>query len=146
MKRNTPYSTHIGAASILLIFMVLSLVSFAALAMINSRADYILSQKLLVKSNAFYSACHEGNGYVASIDKALRGIHASTQNEKEYLTLAGELELEKSIPINETQNLEIAIAPLFPQKSYDPYFRITKWQVVTHLEGIELDENLPVLK
>ncbi len=146
MKKNTPYSTHIGAASILLIFMVMSLVSFAALAMINSRADYILSKKLMDKSTAYYSACHIGNAFVAATDEALRGIHEKSKNEKEYLELADNLTLTKSIRISDTQDLEIELTPHFPQKNYEPFYSISKWQVVTHLNDIELDETLPVYK
>ena len=144
MKKNTPYSTHIGAASILLIFMVLSLVSFAALAMINSRADYILTKKLADKNTSFYNACHIGNAFVASTDEALRKMHADAKNEDDYYLSAGELTLSKSIKINDTQTLEIEIVPVFPKHSYDSYYVIRRWQIVTDLNSMELDESLPV--
>lgn len=126
MKNRPIYSTHIGAASILLIFMVLSLISFAALSLVNSRADYILSQKLYDRSVSYYGACHEANAFIASSLDSLTSD--STASE--------------SINLSDTQTLEIEITS---GSDSDPC-TILRWQVVTDDSLLELDETLPVFK
>lgn len=126
MNKRPIYSTHIGAASILLIFMVLSLISFAALSLVNSRADYILSQKLYDRSVSYYGACHEGNAFIASSCGSLTS--GATASE--------------SITLSDTQTLEVEITAGDDALPY----KILRWQVVTDDTVLELDETLPVFK
>ena len=63
---------NVGSASILLIFTVLSLVSFATLTLVNSKADYNLSQNLAERQSAYYNACHSANAYIAAINSGSR--------------------------------------------------------------------------
>ena len=127
MKNRPIYSTHIGAASILLIFMVLSLISFAALSLVKSRADYILSKKLYDRSVSYYGACHEANAFIASsCDELTSGSNVSA-----------------SIKLSDTQTLEVEVTA--NGDSELPY-KILRWQVVTDDSLLELDETLPVFK
>jgi hypothetical protein len=137
MKRNPVYSTHIGAASVLLIFLVLSLISFAALTLVNSRADYVLSQKMQERSIAYYRACHEANGFIAEHEPALRNVSFDEEKADEKL-------IEKSFTLSEFQTLDVAITPA--HEDDDSTYRIAQWKVVTHDENLILDETLPVLK
>ncbi|WP_051656698.1 hypothetical protein [Butyrivibrio sp. AE3004] len=137
MKRKPVYSTHIGAASILLIFLVLSLISFAALTLVNSRADYILSKKMSERSLAYYGACHEANGFIAANDPVF------FENDFEKVP---DSELGKSIPLSDIQTLDVKIKPSGNEGSDALSFVITEWKVVTHDENIFIDESLPVLK
>ena len=145
MNNNNKVSTHIGAASILLIFMVLSLVSFASLTLVNSRADYILSKKLYDKSSSYYSACHEGNAFVAEANKKLEDLYKNSTNEAQYKKKALGLSLTKSIYISDTQSLEIEIEPAIPSNK-NKFYNIVRWQIVTDMNAVTLDESLPVMK
>ena len=137
MKRNPVYSTHIGAASVLLIFLVLSLISFAALTLVNSRADYVLSKKMQERSIAYYSACHEANGFIAENEPALRDQKTGSKKEGEAL-------ISKSFPLSQFQTLDVSIRPSSEDEDYS--YEITQWKVVTHDENVVLDESLPVMK
>ncbi len=146
MNRNTMNSTHIGAASIMLIFMVLSLVSFAALTVVNSRADYNLSDKMAKRSEAYYRACHEANAFIAETASLLEKANKESDTPENYTSKLEKTDFNQSFYLSEYQTLDVsikAIDPAFPD--YDLY-KVTKYKVTTHDEDIELDETLPVLK
>ena len=139
MNRKPIYSTHIGAASILLIFLVLSLISFASLTLVNSRADYVLSKKMMDRSIAYYGACHEANAFIAENEPSFRkGGIASTDIRID--------QLKKSFPLSKFQTLDVSIQPMTPDDENDSAVEILEWRVVTHDEDVIYDDTLPVMK
>ena len=96
MKSNSRSASSVGSASILLIFTVLCLISFATLTLVNSRADYNLSKDLADRQLAYYEACHKGNAFVAAVNSG-------------YDCNSGQAIHEESIPITDTQSLDITI-------------------------------------
>ncbi len=137
MNRKPIYSTHIGAASILLIFLVLSLISFASLTLVNSRADYVLSKKMLDRSVSYYNACHEANAFIAENEPAFRKNKNADINE---------MTIEKSFPLNDFQTLDVSVKPAEADSEEGSSYEISEWRVVTHGENIIYDETLPVMK
>ncbi len=135
MKKRFNFSTHVGASSVLLIFMVTSLVSFATLSMVNSSADNRLTQKLEEKNTAYYKAVHEANAYLAATDNML----------SEGGNLEGESQT-KSFEINDSQSLVVTIILNDNPEVYGRYYTVTQWQIVSEDSSDEYDVTLPVLK
>ena len=131
-KRSSP--AHVGSASILLIFTVLSVISFAVLTMVNSKADYNLTTNLAARQQVYYSACHEGNAFVAAVNS---GYDNGTDNGI----------IKKSIPITDKQSLDIALMSNSINKSTNSEngYRIIQWQIVNQ-QDTSYDYTLPVLK
>ncbi|WP_026663221.1 hypothetical protein [Butyrivibrio proteoclasticus] len=125
---------NVGSASILLIFTVLSLVSFATLTLVNSKADYNLSQNLAKRQSAYYNACHSANAYIAAINS---GYEDSAENGI----------IKKSIPITDNQSLDIALMSNIENNSANSTnkYTITQWQIVNHADS-DYDYTLPVFK
>lgn len=125
---------NVGSASILLIFTVLSLVSFATLTLVNSKADYNLSQNLAERQSAYYNACHSANAYIAAISS---GYEVSEENGI----------IKKSIPITDNQSLDIALMSNIENNSVNSAnkYTITQWQIVNHADS-DYDYTLPVFK
>ncbi|ADL34792.1 hypothetical protein bpr_I2058 [Butyrivibrio proteoclasticus B316] len=125
---------NVGSASILLIFTVLSLVSFATLTLVNSKADYNLSQNLAERQSAYYNACHSANAYIAAINS---GYEDSAENGI----------IKKSIPITDNQSLDIALMSNIENNSVNSTnkYTITQWQIVNHADS-DYDYTLPVFK
>ena len=125
---------NVGSASILLIFTVLSLVSFATLTLVNSKADYNLSQNLAERQRAYYNACHSANAYIAAINS---GYEVSEENGI----------IKKSIPITDNQSLDIALMSNIENNSVNSAnkYTITQWQIVNHADS-DYDYTLPVFK
>ena len=121
-KRST--GAHVGSASIMLIFAVLSLISFATLTLVNSKADYNLSNNLAERQKIYYNACHRGNAFVAS-------VYSGYDNEAKNGII------EKSIPISDNQSLNITLT------HNNKIYIITQWQIVNDGD-FEYDYSLPV--
>ena len=131
-QKQTP--AHVGSASILLIFTVLSLISFSALTMVNSKADYNLTYNLSKRQTVYYEACHKGNAFVAAVASGY------TEGEKDGI-------MKKSIPITDNQSLDITLMSNFTNKPVNSNntFIITEWRVV-NFEDSGYDTTLPVYK
>ena len=67
-----PSRMGVGASSILLILVVVSLTLFASLALIQARADATLTEKTAVSTAAYYEADARAQGMIAALDDALK--------------------------------------------------------------------------
>ncbi|MBR1642273.1 MAG: hypothetical protein IJ683_08135 [Butyrivibrio sp.] len=134
MSKNESSGSHVGTASILLIFTVLSIISFATLTLVNSKADYNLSNNLAERQKSYYNACHQGNSFVAAVNSG-------------YETGAEDGIIRESIPISDNQSLDIALIINSAKKSLnsDNNESIVQWQVVNNAD-YDYDTTLPVMK
>ena len=134
MNNNQNHVSHSGSSSIVLIFTVLSLVSFAVLALINSKADFSLSDSLSSRQRAYYEACHKGNAFYAAVSSGYDD------------GMADDI-MSESIPINDNQSLDIDVKVNSTNSTdnSDISAVITRWQIVNHAE-FDYDNTLPVIK
>ena len=134
MSSNQPHGSHVGSASILLIFTVLSIISFATLTLVNSKADYNLSTNLADRQKAYYEACHKGNAFVAAVNSG-------------YETGMEDGIMRASIPITDNQSLDISIIANSANNTAnsDNKTGILQWQIVNH-SNFSYDTTLPVPK
>ena len=125
---------NVGSASILLIFTVLSLISFATLALVNSKADYNLSSNLAKRQSAYYNACHSGQAFVAAVNSG-------------YETGMNDDIIKESIPITDNQSLDITIMSNGVNNlgNSNNNYTITQWQIVNNA-GDDYDYSLPVFR
>ncbi len=132
MNKNKFHGAHVGSASILLVFTVLSIISFATLTLVNSKADYNLSNKLANRQEAYYTACHEAYAFIAAINSGY-----DYQSEDGIIM--------KSIPINDNQTLDITLSENTDiEATEDSYqYVVTQWQIVNHSD-FDYDYTLPV--
>ena len=71
---------NIGSASILLVFVILCLVSFAVLSIVSANADSKLSARVLERTTAYYAACNQAEQSLAGMDKTLQRMYASSDS------------------------------------------------------------------
>ncbi len=134
MNTKPKRGANVGSASILLIFTVLSLISFATLALVNSKADYKLSSNLAKRQSDYYSACHSGQAFVAAVNS---GYETGLENAiiKESIPITDNQSLDISIMSNDSDNLSNSLNK----------YTITQWQIVNNA-GDDYDYSLPVFK
>ncbi len=145
-KKKSGFS--IGASSLLVIIVVLSLVCFAALSITSASADLRLSQKLADRTSSYYEACNEAQTTLKNLSVSLSSIYEECRNEDEYEQKIKESltnSLTFSCPMNENQVLQVSVSPLYPQNASDDFLEITSWQIV-NITSLELDESLPVFQ
>lgn len=144
MNKKKGFGINVGSSSILLIFVILCMVSFATLSIASANADYKLGKRVITRTSAYYEACNTAEKSIAEIDKTLWTIYESSKSKEDYFSTAG---TSKSyiIPISDLQNLNITLEILYPEKTGDTCYRILSWNVVPN-DSIEYDDTLPVPK
>lgn len=112
-------STGIGSSSILLIFVLLCLVSFATLSYVTAGADYKLSSTMLDRTTAYYEAKARAEVMLAGLDETLSQIYAGSEDADAYFNAVGRYK-SFMIPISELQSLEVCLTLLYPENTGTP--------------------------
>ena len=143
-KSGPEFHINVGSSSILLIFVILCLISFATLSIVSANADAKLSRRVVERTSAYYEACNQAQADIASMDDTLAAVYADSFDEDEYFMAVGH---KKSyiFPISDLQTLSVTLDILYPENIGDPYYRITSWQVITDSSDLEEDEEDSVL-
>lgn len=136
---------NLGTSSLLLIFVVLSLVSFAVLSLSSALSDKKLTDKTVDKNVSYYSACNEAYEKLADLDKKLIDIYKASADEASYLKACEDLDLEMTIPVTEYQGLEVKVIPNYPLSDEDTFYSISSWKLI-HTSEPELDFSINVMK
>ncbi len=134
------YGINVGSSSILLIFVLLCLVSFAALSIVSANADYKLNNKVVERTTAYYEACNTAEASISDIDHTLSELYASGISEEAYYKQAGHT-ISYAIPVSDTQSLNVELTIHYPEQSGEPFYSITSWKIITP-EAMQLDDSL----
>lgn len=146
MNKKKSYGLNIGASSVLVIMVILSLVCFAGLSFASANADYRLSRKLADRTTDYYQACNEAYTVIAGLSEEFEEIYKSATSAADYESKIKESlsdSLIFSCPMGENQALQVAVTPVYPSSQADEFYEITSWQII-NLTTPELDESLPV--
>ncbi len=124
MKRKTPTIFNVGISSILTIFILLSLVSFATLALVTARSDAMLSQKYADRVRTYYAAHNEAVKKWNALNARPEGAEVSYQ-----------------VPIGETQQLCVTLT----YSEADGAYAATRWQT-QNIRKWESDDSMPLYR
>lgn len=156
MEKSRKPILGVGTSSILLIFVLLCMITFAVLSLVSARSDYRLSQKNAEHIQDYYQAENKANEILLTIDQCLEEQYTLYGNTEEYLqhvksaledteavTFTSEQELEFHVPAGTKQELYAAL--LLPQepKEGDSYYQIKSWKII-NTETWQQEETLPV--
>ena len=140
-NKRKSYGVNIGSSSILLIFVILCLVSFAVLSIVSAQTDYKLSCKLAERTTKYYEANNEVESYLRDLQASLEKIYEDSATADDYFALAGH-DTTFSIQLSEQQMLNVHLTILYPGDG-NGYYEINTWKVETQ-DTLELDDTLPV--
>ncbi len=126
--KNRYFTVNGGVSLILLVFIILSLVSFAALSVVSARADSRLTEKYRTQTDGYYRARNEAQHWLQELDAGTAGPSPS----------AGPL--TRSFPAGSTQELVVTV-DTDPAGSFRILSEKTKSTV-----SFDYDSTLPVLK
>ena len=140
-NKRKSYGVNIGSSSILLIFVILCLVSFAVLSIVSAQTDYKLSCKLAGRTTKYYEANNEVESYLRDLQASLEKIYEDSATAEEYFAVAGH-DTTFSIQLSEQQMLNVHLTILYPGDGKG-YYEINTWKVETQ-DTLELDDTLPV--
>ncbi len=148
MKKKFSSGMNVGSSSILVTFVLLCLVTFAALSFLSANSDYRLSKQAAARTTAFYDANRMAEIYMANIEALLAKQNSSNSDEASYMdsiqdifsdndsitvdTTTTPYTLHYSVKVNNTQNLEVTLSVNYPDADDSALFHIQKWQTVTN--------------
>lgn len=136
---------NIGSASLLVIFLILCLVTFAALTLSGAVSDYRFSRKLADRQTAYYEANNRAQALLSEIDS----LCASPEGWKQAESLSTDdipVTLSEgpdfpvirfSVPVNDTQDLAVALKLQPSADGGSSVCTVRQWQLVaaTDWEG-----------
>lgn len=148
-----PFHFHSGISSILLIFIILSLISFAILSYSSANADWKLTNKVLTRTTSYYQACNRAQEELERIDQQLSSAYQQAQLVKgtpdqrriSYFQKSGK-QTAFSEKITENQQLAVSLTYLYPDSPDGPFYRIDSWEVKTDTDHMQYNESLPLPK
>lgn len=143
-KSGPEFHINVGSSSILLIFVILCLVSFATLSIVSANADAKLSGKVVERTTAYYEACNKAQTDIASMDDTLKAVYADSFDEDEYFMAVGHKKTY-IFPISALQTLSVSLDILYPEQAGEPFYRITSWQVISNSSALEEEEDSVLL-
>lgn len=151
--------TNIGTVSLLMIFIVLCMVTFAALSLSESARDLKFSQKLAAHTTEYYKASNQAEEVLPEITPILKQCSADYTSESDYYTaVANNLPDRDSISlkaegatisyqvqINDSHALAVSIRMNAPKEiTAGNYYQITSWKEIQTSEW-EADNSLHLI-
>ncbi len=144
-RRKIRMGVNVGSSSILLIFVILCLVSFATLSLVSANADSRLSRRILDRTTDYYNACNVAEAHIAELDRQLAEAYADSYSLTEYFEKTDGLDFSITVKISDTQALQVSVEPIYPVQDDQGFYRITSWKVV-NTEEYDYDSSLPVFR
>lgn len=133
-----------GSSILLLVFIVISFVSFAVLSLSSAIADQKITDKIRQKNSQYYEAYNEAQDRLAELDETLQQKYEETDSMDSYFKEV-ERESRFTVPVSGYQELLVQVRHLYPEKDGDGFYAIEKFQLV-QTGTPELDTHLPVLQ
>lgn len=135
-----------GISSILTIFVIMCLVTFAVLSYTSAHADASMSDNILNGTVAYYEADSLANEHISDIDAALEKLYRASasdktvyeatarnwfsENTKDTVSEAkgtGLFSVNFTESVDETRTLSVTLEILWPNESEPWYYKITGW-------------------
>ena len=161
-KRNK--TIHIGFSTILMVFTMLCLVTFATLSLLTANADYRLSKKVAAKTEDYYEADLLAREYLLQIDESLEELYQSYPAQKTFCqealkrlqempmpqgitksSVSDENSYSFEIAINDAQTLSVVLELQEPQNNSDCFYTIKQWKTTVVRSEENEEETLHLL-
>ena len=136
MKRRVGGNLNIGTSSLLLIFIVLSLVSFAVLSLSSALTDRRLTESNLSRTTTYYNVCNEAELKLKEMDEQYQTDYASTGKIPENIP-------EMTFAVNDTQELYVRIMAHEPDEN-GSMIDVVKWKV-ENVSVPQIDDSINLL-
>ena len=149
MKKKFKGGINVGTSSVLTAFVLLSMVSFAALTYLSAHSDLNLSRQTAERTSEYYEANARAELYMANIEGLLSKHIRNCNNAGEYYsgvpalfsdndTIISSEESSKDdpvtlsyiVPINDSLTLYVTLKTHYPDENDDRLYYIESWNTV----------------
>ena len=152
-NKHKPPITNIGSVSLIMVFIVLCMVTFAILSLSESTGDYKFTEKLASHTTDYYTASSQAERALAEIDtllhetgenaigsetlfyqnviEAINNTSISSINDLSATFDHDEvLYISYDVPVGDSQKLYVRLRVNAPQTSTTAAYTITAWQTL----------------
>ena len=136
---------NLGTSSLLLIFVVLSLVSFAVLSLSSALSDKKLTDKTVNRNIAYYEACNLAQEKIAQLDNSFVEAYRSSSDADSYYKACETIDTDILIPVSDYQGLHVVVEPNYPVNDEDRFCNIVSWKLIYTSEP-KIDFSINVVK
>lgn len=152
-KRRIISGMNVGSSSILVTFVLLCLVTFAALSFVSSNSDHKLSLQASERMQNYYDANRMAEVFLLNIDSQLHFLANDCETPEEYYdnikdtfsdnnTLTAEVidginYISYEVVISNTQKLCVNLQIVYPETETSDPFIIKRWETVSTYSGEE---------
>jgi len=139
---------NIGISSILVIFVLLCLTTFATLAMVSAGASYRLAQRVAQASSDYYEADSRAEEVFAVVSRFVRTGSTDASELREYVetALGSDYDIDYSsgiisyvVPIDNTRSLVVSL-----ERSGGVDLRVIAWRVDVQFDPGDFYSGLDV--
>ena len=148
MKKKSFPITNIGTISLMMIFIVLCMVTFAALSLSSAVSDSRSGQKMSVHTEEYYAASNQAEEILASVDGIFSDAYSKSQDAEEYYKMVsealpdtltsekeeGQLQIRYQVDVNDSQAIQVLLAVLSPEQiqreGSGAFYKILSWQEI----------------
>lgn len=148
MNRKKLPVSNIGTALILTVFIILALISFAALSMVSANHNYQAAQKTADRTASYYEASGDAEIRLAEIDDILAASYSAEketyyENVKDGLQALPDITLDFDsdtpavsyrIPVSDSHALLVQILIMHPASGVDGFYELKTWQEISTKE------------
>lgn len=110
-KEKQPGIINAGFSSLLMIFTILCLVTFAALSLVSANRDKKLADTELNNTTAYYSACSQAEIRLAELDSAVKAGDVPSSMPDGWTMDTASGKAVTTIAINDSQTLKVEAIP-----------------------------------
>ena len=149
MKKKFKGGINVGTSSVLTAFVLLAMVSFAALTYLSAHSDLNLSRQTAERTSEYYEANRVAELYMANVEGLLSKHIKGCKNAGEYYSGIPDLfsdndsiitseeaskddpvTLSYTVPINESLTLYVTLKTHYPDETDERLFLIESWNTV----------------
>lgn len=155
MKDKHQLPIGIGISSILLIFVILCLLTFAVLSLVSANADYKLVKKNSAHTHEVYEAENSANELMDKIDFILKSTYQSSDSSNylkqvqqnltslDGISFPSKDQIAYEVKVNEHQTLQVVLLLNSEIKKGDSFYQIETWKLI-NTQTWEADDTLPI--
>ncbi len=160
MKPGKPQSTfvNIGSSSLLIVFLVLCLTSFAILSLSSAQNDYTFSKRLAGHKTEYYEASSRAELILGEIDKILEenagepaaAAAALNGREIDHIALSctgdgteADTMISYQVPSGEKQALQVSLL-VTDGPEQETYYQIRTWRLISTADW-QADDSLKLI-
>lgn len=155
-KQSFPVS-NIGSVTLLMIFIIVCMVAFAALSVSTASSDYHSAERAAAHTKAYYQASNKAEEMFASVAGSLKSLYQESEDEGTFfqnvktffaktdgITISEDslgLHLSYQTKMDENQALMADLLVLYPQESVsaaslstDDLCKVVSWRIISTTE------------